>query len=113
MKGGEQMENQKKRYRVLSIVGNSEMCVASFDQLDQARICVQRIQTAYNSMPQYRFTRYPRLVIVDGQSNTSELAGECVSRTTRDKLEQMKKIDEENERRMNEWSKKHETAPHS
>lgn len=105
------METHKKRYRVMSIIDGSELYVDSFDHLEQARGCVRRIQATYHSMPQYSFTLYPRLVIVDGQSDTCELAGERSTRTTQDRLSMMAQIERENDRRTREWVKQHEAAP--
>lgn len=107
------METHKKRYRVMSIIDGSELYVDSFDHLEQARGCVRRIQATYHSMPQYSFTLYPRLVIVDGQSDICELAGERSTRTTRDRLETMAQIDAANDRRTREWSARHEASPRS
>ena len=105
------METHKKRYHVMSIIDGSELYVDSFDHLEQARGCVRRIQATYHSMPQYSFTLYPRLVIVDGQSDTCELAGERSTRTTRDRLETMAQTDAANDRRTREWSARHEASP--
>lgn len=107
------MENRKKRYQVISVIDGSELYVDSFDLLDQARLCVLRIQEAYHSAPQDKFIRYPRLVIVDGQSDTCELAGERSTRTTRDRLETMAQTDAANDMRTREWSARHEAAPRS
>lgn len=98
------MQNQKKRYHVLSVIDGSEVCVDSFDLIEQARRCVLRIQEAYHSAPQDRFIRYPRLVIFDTKSESAQL-------TTRDRLTQMAQIDAENDRRTREWVKQHEAAP--
>ena len=104
MKGGEQMETRKKRYQVISVIDGSELYVDSFDLIDQARLCVLRIQDAYHSAPQDKFIRYPRLVIRDTQS-------ESAPRTTRDRLSQMAQIEAANDRRTQEWSARHEAAP--
>ena len=98
------MENRKKRYHVLSIIDGSELCVDSFDLIEQARRCVLRIQEAYHSAPQDRFIRYPRLVICDTKA-------ESAPRTTQDRLNMMAQIEQENDRRTREWVKQHEAAP--
>ena len=99
------MQNRNKRYHVLSVIDGSEVCVDSFDLIEQARRCVLRIQEAYHSAPQDKFIRYPRLVICDTKSE------ESAPRTTRDRLTQMAQIDAENDRRTREWVKQHEAAP--
>ena len=106
MKWAEQMENRKKRYQVISIIDGSELYVDSFDLLDQACLCVLRIQDAYHSAPQEKFIRYPRLVIRDTKS-------ESAPHTTRDRLSQMAQIEAANDRRIQEWSARHEAAPRS
>lgn len=98
------MQNQKKRYHVLSVIDGSEVCVDSFDLIEQARRCVQRIQEAYHSAPQDRFIRYPRLVICDTKA-------ESAPRTTQDRLNMMAQIEQENDRRTREWSARHEATP--
>lgn len=100
------MENRKKRYQVISVIDGSELYVDSFDLLDQARLCVLRIQEAYHSAPQDKFIRYPRLVIRDTQSGSAP-------RTTRDRLETMAQTEAANDRRIQEWSARHEAAQRS
>ena len=100
------MEHRKKRYCVMSMNKGVEQYVDSFDLLDQAKLCVNRMQTDFRFALRDKQIRFPDLVIRDTH--------EChIDRPngTGDKLRRMKRIDAENDRRSLEWRKRHEAAP--
>ena len=100
------MWQRTKRYCVMSINKCVEQYVDSFDLLDQAKLCVNRMQLDYHFFLHDKRISFPDLVIRDTR--------ECpIDRPngTGDKLRRMKRIDAENDRRTREWRKRHEAAP--
>ena len=98
------MEQRTKRYCVMSINNGVEQYVDSFDLLDQAKLCVNRMQLDYHFFLHDKRISFPDLVIRDTR--------ECpIEQTTGDKLRRMKLIDAENDRRTQEWRKRHEDSP--
>ena len=100
------MEQRTKRYCVMSMNNGAEQYVDSFDLLDQAKLCVLRMQTDFRFALRDKQISFPDLAIRDTR--------EChIERTngTKDKLRRMKRIDAENDRRTLEWRKRHEAAP--
>ena len=102
------MERRTKRYCVMSLNNGGEQYVDSFDLLDQARMCVLRMQTDYSFFLRDKRISFPDLVIRDTREGYAELP---TGRNTGDKLRMMKRIDAENDRRTQEWSKQHEASP--
>ena len=102
------MEHRKKRYCVMSVINGEEQYVDSFDLLDQARLCVLRMQTDYRFFLRDKRISFPDLVIRDTREYPIEWP---TGRKTTDKLRRMKRIDAENDRRTREWRKRHEAAP--
>lgn len=98
------MEHRKKRYCVMSLNNGREQYVDSFDLLDQAKLCVNRMQTDFSFALRDKRIIFPDLVIRD----TRELP---IEQTTVDKLRMMKRIESENDRRTQEWRKRHEDSP--
>ena len=100
------MERRTKRYCVMSMNNGKELIVDSFDLLDQARLCVLRMQQHFQFAPRDKRIIFPDLVIRDTR--------ECpIDRPnwTGDKLRMMKRIESENDRRTQEWRKGHEDSP--
>ena len=98
------MERRTKRYCVMSMNNGREQYVDSFDLLDQAKLCVNRMYLDYHFFLHDNRISFPDLVIRDTR--------ECpIEQTTGDKLRRMKLIDAENDRRTREWRKRHEAAP--
>ena len=102
------MENRTKRYCVMSMNNGREQYVDSFDLLDQAKRCVNRMQLDYHFFLHDKRISFPDLVIRDSRECTIERE---TGRKTGDKLRRMKRIDAENDRRTLEWRKRHEAAP--
>lgn len=100
------MEQRTKRYCVMSMNNGIERYVDSFDLLDQAKLCVTRMQQDYSFAMRDKRICFPDLVIRD----TRECPIERPTGTT-DKLRRMKRIESENDRRTLEWRKRHEAAP--
>ena len=100
------MERRTKRYCVMSLNNGREQYVDSFDLLDQAKLCVNRMQLDYHFFLHDKRISFPDLVIRD----TREFPIERPTSAT-DKLRRMKRIDAENDRRTREWRKRHEAAP--
>ena len=100
------MERRTKRYCVMSIVKGREQYVDSFDLLDQAKLCVNRMQTDFRFALRDKQISFPDLVIRDTRECHIERPN-----GTGDKLRRMKRIDAENDRRTREWRKRHEAAP--
>ena len=102
------MEQRTKRYCVMSIIKGKERYVDSFDLMDQAKLCVLRMQQNFRHALRDKRIIFPDLVIRDTHECPIERA---TGRKTGDKLRRMKRIDAENERRTQEWRKQHEAAP--
>lgn len=102
------MEQRTKRYCVMSINNGVEQYVDSFDLLDQAKLCVNRMQLDYHFFLHDKRISFPDLVIRDSRECTIERE---TGRKTGDKLRRMKRIDADNDRRTREWRKRHEAAP--
>lgn len=102
------MEQRTKRYCVMSIIKGREQYVDSFDLLDQAKLCVNRMQLDYHFFLHDKRISFPDLVIRDSRECTIERE---TGRKTGDKLRRMKRIDADNDRRTREWRKRHEAAP--
>ena len=101
------MERRTKRYCVMSMNNGIERYVDSFDLLDQAKLCVTRMQQDYSFAMRDKRICFPDLVIRDTREGYTELP---TGRNTGDKLRMMKRIDAENNRRTREWSARHEAA---
>ena len=102
------MEQRTKRYCVMSLNNGVEQYVDRFDLLDQAKLCVNRMQLDYHFFLHDKRISFPDLVIRDTRECHIEWP---TGRKTTDKLRRMKRIDAENDRRTREWSKRHEAAP--
>ena len=102
------MEHRTKRYCVMSLNNGGEQYVDSFDLLDQAKLCVNRMQLDYHFFLHDKRISFPDLVIRDSRECTIERE---TGRKTTDKLRRMKRIDADNDRRTREWRKRHEAAP--
>ena len=102
------MERRTKRDCVMSLNNGGEQYVDSFDLLDQAKLCVNRMQLDYHFFLHDKRISFPDLVIRDSRECTIERE---TGRKTGDKLRRMKRIDAENDRRTREWRKRHEAAP--
>ena len=102
------MERRTKRYCVMSMNNGRERYVDSFDLMDQARLCVLRMQQNFRCALRDERTIFPDLVIRDTREFPIERAS---GRKTGDKLRRMKRIEKENDRRTREWRKRHEAAP--
>ena len=102
------MEHRTKRYWVMSKNNGREQYVDSFDLLDQAKLCVNRMQLDYHFFLHDKRISFPDLVIRDSRECTIERE---TGRKTGDKLRRMKRIDADNDRRTREWRKRHEAAP--
>lgn len=102
------MEQRTKRYCVMSMNNGAEQYVDSFDLLDQAKLCVNRMQLDYHFFLHDKRISFPDLVIRDTRECPIEWP---TGRKTGDKLRRMKRIDAENDRRTLEWRKRHEAAP--
>ena len=102
------MEQRTKRYCVMSMNNGAEQYVDSFDLLDQAKLCVNRMQLDYHFFLHDKRISFPDLVIRDSRECTIERE---TGRKTGDKLRRMKRIDADNDRRTLEWRKRHEAAP--
>lgn len=102
------MERRTKRYCVMSMNNGREQYVDSFDLLDQAKLCVNRMQLDYHFFLHDKRISFPDLVIRDTHECPIERE---TGRKTGDKLRRMKRIDAENDRRTREWRKRHEAAP--
>lgn len=102
------MERRTKRYCVMSVINGEERYVDSFDLLDQARLCVTRMQQDYSFAMRDKRICFPDLVIRDTRECSAE---QPTGRKMGDKLRRMKQIDAENDRRTREWRKRHEAAP--
>ena len=59
------MESRTKRYCVMSIIKGKEQYVDSFDLLDQAKLCVNRMQTDFRFALRDKLIIFPDLVIRD------------------------------------------------
>ena len=102
------MEHRTKRYCVMSIIKGRERYVDSFDLMDQARLCVLRMQQDFRFALRDKKINFPDLVIRDTRECPIERP---TGRKTTDKLRRMKRIDAENDRRTRDWRKRHEAAP--
>ena len=102
------MESRTKRYCVMSIIKGKEQYVDSFDLMDQAKLCVLRMQQNFRHALRDKRIIFPDLVIRDTHECPIERA---TGRKTSDKLRRMKRIEQENDRRTREWRKRHEAAP--
>ena len=102
------MERRTKRYCVMSLNNGKEQYVDSFDLLDQAKLCVNRMQLDYHFFLHDKRISFPDLVIRDSRECTIERE---TGRKTGDKLRRMKRIDADNDRRTQEWRKRHEASP--
>ena len=102
------MESRTKRYCVMSIIKGKERYVDSFDLMDQAKLCVLRMQQNFRHALRDKRIIFPDLVIRDTHECPIERA---TGRKTSDKLRRMKRIEQENDRRTLEWRKRHEAAP--
>lgn len=102
------MERRTKRYCVMSMNNGAEQYVDSFDLLDQAKLCVNRMQLDYHFFLHDKRISFPDLVIRDTRECPIEWP---TGRKTGDKLRRMKRIDAENDRSTREWRKRHEAAP--
>ena len=102
------MERRTKRYCVMSMNNGREQYVDSFDLLDQAKLCVNRMQLDYHFFLHDKRISFPELVIRDTRECPIEWP---TGRKTGDKLRRMKRIDADNDRRTLEWRKRHEAAP--
>ena len=102
------MEQRIKRYCVMSMNNGEEQYVDSFDLLDQAKLCVNRMQLDYHFFLHDKRISFPDLVIRDTRECPIEWP---TGRKTGDKLRRMKRIDAENDRSTREWRKRHEAAP--
>ena len=102
------MEQRTKRYCVMSMNKGVEQYVDSFDLLDQAKLCVNRMKLDYHFFLHDKRISFPDLVIRDTRECPIEREP---GRKTGDKLRRMKQIDAENDRRTREWRKRHEAAP--
>ena len=92
----------------MSIIKGKERYVDSFDLMDQARLCVLRMQQNFRFALRDKRIIFPDLVIRDTRECPIERAS---GRKTVDKLRMMKRIEQENDRRTREWRKRHEAAP--
>ena len=92
----------------MSIIKGKERYVDSFDLMDQARLCVLRMQQNFRFALRDKRIIFPDLVIRDTRECPIERA---TGRKTGDKLRRMKRIEKENDRRTLEWRKRHEAAP--
>ena len=92
----------------MSINKGRERYVDSFDLMDQAKLCVLRMQQNFRHALRDKRIIFPDLVIRDTRECPIERA---TGRKTGDKLRQMKRIEKENDRRTLEWRKRHEAAP--
>ena len=100
------MERRTKRYCIMSLNNGREQYVDSFDLLDQAKLCVNRMQTDFRFALRDKQISFPDLVIRDTRECPIERPnGTC------DKLRMMKRIESENDRRTQEWRKRHEDSP--
>ena len=102
------MERRTKRYCVMSMNNGREQYVDSFDLLDQAKLCVNRMQLDYHFFLHDKRISFPDLVIRDTHECPIERE---TGRKTGDNLRRMKRIDADNDRRTREWRKRHEAAP--
>ena len=102
------MESRTKRYCVMSIIKGKEQYVDSFDLMDQAKLCVLRMQQNFRHALRDKRIIFPDLVIRDTRECPIERTN---GRKTGDKLRRMKRIEKENDRRTLEWRKRHEAAP--
>ena len=102
------MESRTKRYCVMSIIKGKEQYVDSFDLMDQAKLCVLRMQQDFRFALRDKRICFPDLVIRDTRECPIERTN---GRKTGDKLRRMKRIEQENDRRTREWRKRHEAAP--
>ena len=102
------MEQRTKRYCVMSINKGRERYVDSFDLMDQAKLCVLRMQQNFRHALRDKRIIFPDLVIRDTRECPIERA---TGRKTGDKLRRMKRIEKEHDRRTLEWRKRHEAAP--
>ena len=102
------MERRTKRYCVMSMNNGIEKYVDSFDLLDQAKLCVLRMQQYFQYASRDKRISSPDLVIRDTRECSAD---RVIGRNTGDKLRMMKRIDAENDRRTREWSARHEAAP--
>ena len=102
------MEQRTKRYCEMSIIKGKEQYVDSFDLMDQAKLCVLRMQQNFRHALRDKRIIFPDLVIRDTHECPIERA---TGRKTSDKLRRMKRIDAENDMRTREWRKRHEAAP--
>ena len=100
------MEHRTKRYCVMSLNKGREQYVDSFDLLDQAKLCVNRMQLDYHFFLHDKRISFPDLVIRD----THECPSERPTGTT-DRLRRMKRIDAENDRRKRERRKRQGRRP--
>ena len=92
----------------MSIIKGKERYVDSFDLMDQAKLCVLRMQQNFRFALRDKRIIFPDLVIRDTRECPIERA---TGRKTGDKLRRMKRIEKENDRRTLEWRKRHEAAP--
>ena len=102
------MERRTKRYCVMSMNNGREQYVDSFDLLDQAKLCVNRMQLDYHFFLHDKRISFPDLVIRDTRECPIERE---TGRKTTDNLRRMKRIDAENDPPTLEWRKRHEAAP--
>ena len=100
------MEQRTKRYCVMSMNNGKELIVDSFDLMDQARLCVLRMQQHFQFAPRDKRISFPDLVIRDTRECHIERPN-----GTGDKLRMMKRIESENDMRTQEWRKRHEDSP--
>ena len=92
----------------MSINKGRERYVDSFDLMDQAKLCVLRMQQNFRHALRDKRIIFPDLVIRDTRECPIARAS---GRKTVDKLRMMKRIEQENDRRTREWRKRHEAAP--
>lgn len=100
------MERRTKRYCVMSMNNGREQYVDSFDLLDQAKLCVNRMQTDFRFALRDKRINFPDLVIRDTRECPIERPN-----GTGDKLRMMKRIESDNDMRTQEWRKRHEDSP--
>ena len=92
----------------MSINKGRERYVDSFDLMDQAKLCVLRMQQDFRFAIREKRIIFPDLVIRDTRECPIERTN---GRKPGDKLRRMKRIEKENDRRTLEWRKRHEAAP--
>lgn len=83
--------------------------VDGFDLMQQAEMCVLRMQNAFQFVPRESRIVYPELLICDTRECPVDLP---VMRTTGDRLKQMKRVKEHNDIKTRDWVKCHEDQAH-